>query len=180
MPCSVLVLAERCRTLDAFKVTKPACRHLKTKLGDSDATVRETAAEVLGIMATNFHAVRQLPLPCNHALFKVAMDGLNGKKEQAAAAMALSKMAPHIDALETGIVKQLLKLLSLSSFSAKQHILAAFAHWQQENNRGGGFVTCARDSVLQSVGTLVGSNDSTSAPSRLCLNTSKHRCTIQQ
>ena len=120
---------------------------------------------MLGTMAANYHAVRQLPLPCNHALFKVAMDGINGKKEQAAAAMALAKMAPHIDALDTMIVKQLLKLLSLSSFTAKPHVLAAFAHWQQENNRGGGFVTCARDSVLQSIGTLVGSNDSSSATS---------------
>lgn len=142
-----------------------SCRHLKTKLGDTDTTVRETAAEVLGAMADNFHRVRQLPLPCNHPLFKVAMDGIGGKKEQGAAAMALAKMAPHIDALDTSIVKQLLKLLSLSSFAAKQHILAAFAQWQQENNRGGGFVTCARDSVLQSVGTLVGSNDSSSASS---------------
>lgn len=127
--------------------------------------MREAAAEVLGTMASNFHAVRQLPLPCSHSLFKVAMDGINVKKEQAAASTALAKMAPHIDALDTVIVKQLLKLLSLSSFSSKQHILAAFAHWQQENNRGGGFVTCARDSVLQSIGTLVGSNDSSRAPS---------------
>lgn len=81
-------------------------------MGDSDAGVREVAAEVLGTLAANYHAVKQTPLPTTHMLFKLVLDSLNAKKEQVAAGMAMQKMAPHVGSLNNALLKQLIKLMS--------------------------------------------------------------------
>jgi hypothetical protein len=81
-------------------------------LGDTDGGVREVASEVLGALAANYHAVKQMPLPTTHMLFKMVLDSLSVKKEQVAAGMAMHRMAPNVGALSNALLKQLIKLMS--------------------------------------------------------------------
>lgn len=55
---------------------------------------------------------------------------------------------------------------AVPTFNAKQHIMAAFASWDSDRSRGGGFITQGRDTVLQSIGALIGvpSKDSSGTP----------------
>jgi hypothetical protein len=94
-----------------------ACRWVKSRLGDADGGVREVASEVVGTLAANYHAVKQMPLPTTHMLFKMVLDSLSVKKEQVAAGMALHRMAPHVGALNNALLKQLIKLMSGAALS---------------------------------------------------------------
>jgi hypothetical protein len=131
-------------------------RFVKSRMGDTDHGVRDTAAEVLGMLAANYRIAKQTPLPCSHIIFRVAFDGLSGKKEQLAAAQALQHMAPHVGDLDNAIVKNLLRLIMLNTFSAKPHILAAFGQWDPDRMWGGGFVTNGKEGILPSIGALIG------------------------
>lgn len=96
---------------DRAKPVVNICRWIKARLGDTDAGVREVAAEVLGTLAANYHAVKQNPLPITHMLFKLVLDSLHVKKEQIAAGSAVQRMAPHVEPLSNLLLKQLIKLI---------------------------------------------------------------------
>jgi hypothetical protein len=146
-------------------------------MNDADGGVREAFAEVVGALAENYHQQRKEALPCTHPFFKVPLDGLQAAKKemQVAAGIALCTAAPHTGVLDTALVKHLLRLLITQAFHAKQHVMAAFAHWDTEKRRGAGFVSMGSAGVVPSIGALIGNSSKPNAPGeRLLLTSHRH------
>ena len=128
-------------------------------MSDKDASVRDTAAETIGVLARNYHGTTGVPVPNHHILLQVALDALvNPNKDMSAAGgQALHLMASYVSSLDQDTLKHFFKLLSTESFPSKHFLLQACASWDPAKERGGGFIMRGLDTLLPAVGALVGS-----------------------
>ena len=120
--------------------------------------MREAASETLAAFAKNYVDLKGSAVPRTHTIFRIALDALisNNKDSQAAGGATLAQMASFVGPLDKETTKHLLRLLVTNHFTAKQHVLHAFASWNAARQRGSGFLVRGLEGMLPSIGALVG------------------------
>lgn len=146
-------------------------------MADKDGSVRDTAAHVAGDLAQNYLEVKGQPLPSAHPILQIAQDTIisQGRDLSTAGGTALSKMASYLAPLEPDTIKHMLRLLSTDNFMSKQYMLQTFAAWDEDKQRGSGLIIRGRESVLQHIGALIGSQKTASKHGMICTSSQQLR-----